>query len=190
MTSFTNADGSGLVGGLNPAGTGQALRLDAGGNLLVVSWHQAMNINGNAFMASNGLLNAVAGNYPLAVFNPASSGKNVLIYSIRISTGTGSSNGFLQVITTNPAYSSTALVTNKRLGGAASVIATNCTFTSTAQTLNPPYVRVELLTAYPAELLSNGSAILLPNGSANGLVAWITTFNGGYSSITIEWIEY
>jgi hypothetical protein len=190
MTSFTNADGSGLVGGLNPAGVGQALHLDTSGNLLVMAWNQAMNANGSAFMASNGLLNAVAGNYPLAAFNPANSGKNVLIYSIRISTGTGSSNGFLQAVATNPAYSSAATVTNKHLGGPASAIATNCTFTSTSQTLNPPYVKVELLTAYPAEMLGNGSAILLPNGSASGLIVWITTFNGGYSSVTMEWIEY
>jgi hypothetical protein len=190
MTSFTNADGSGLVGGLNPASIGQALRLDTSGNLLVMAWNQAMNANGSAFMASNGLLNSVAGNYPLAVFNPATSGKNVLIYSIRVSTGTGSSNGFLQVVTTNPAYGSAATVTNKRLGGAASAIAANCTFASTSQTLNPPFVRVELLTTYPADLLSNGSTIMLPKGSANGLIAWVTTFNGGYSSITMEWIEY
>lgn len=190
MTSFTNADGSGLVGGLNPAGVGQALRLDNSGNLLVQAWSQTMNANGSAFMASNGLLNPVAGNYPLAIFNAATSGKNVLIYSIRISTGTGSSNGFLQTVTTNPAYASAATVTNKRLGGANSAIATTCTFASTSQTLGAPYAKVELLTTYPAELLSNGSAILLPNGSANGLVAWITTFSGGYNSITIEWIEY
>ena len=190
MTSFTNADGSGLVGGLNPAGIGQALRLDTSGNLLVQAWNQVMNANGSAFMASNGLLNAVAGNYPLAVFNPASSGKNALIYSIRVSTGTGSSNGFLQVVMTNPAYGSAAIVTNKRLGGAASAIATDCTFASTSQTLSAPYARVEMLTTYPAELLSNGSTILLPNGSANGIIAWITIFSGGYSSITIEWIEY
>jgi hypothetical protein len=190
MTSFTNADGSGLIGGLNQAGVGQALRLDINGSLLVQPWNQAMNANGSAFMASNGLLNAVAGNYPLAVFNPAASGKNVLIYSIRISTGTGSSNGFLQVVTTNPAYGSAAVVTNKRLGSVASAIATDCTFTGTSQTLNAPYAKVELLTTYPAELLSNGCAILLPSGSATGLVAWITTFSGGYSSITVEWIEY
>lgn len=190
MTSFTNADGSGLVGGLNPAGIGQALRLDTSGNLLVQAWNLAMNANGSAFMASSGLLNSVVGNYPLVVFNPATSGKNVLIYSIRISTGTGSSNGFLQAVTTNPAYGSAAAVTNKRLGGATSAIATSCTFTSTSQTLSAPYIRVEILTSYPAEILSNGSTILLPNGSANGLIAWITTFGGGYSSITIEWIEY
>lgn len=190
MTSFTNADGSGLVGGLNPAGVGQALRLDTSGNLLVQAWNQVMNANGSAFMASNGLLNPVTGSYPLAVFNAATSGKNVLIYSIRISTGTGSSNGFLQAVTTNPAYGSAATVTNKRLGGVASAVATNCTFASTSQTLSAPYAKVELLTAYPAELLSNGSTILLPSGSANGLIVWITTFSGGYCSITIEWIEF
>jgi hypothetical protein len=190
MTSFTNADGSGLIGGLNPAGIGQAMRLDSNGNLLVQPWNQALNTNGSAFMASNGLLNAVAGNYPLALFNAATSGKNVLIYSIRISTGTGSSNGFLQAVTANPAYGSAATVGNKRLGGVTSAIAANCTFASTSQTLNALYARVELLATYPAELLSNGSVILLPSGSSNGLVVWITTFGGGYSSITVEWIEY
>ncbi len=190
MTSFTNADGSGLIGGLNPAGVGQALKLDTAGNLLVQPWNQAMNASGSAFMASNSLLNASTGNYPLTIFNPAASGKSVLVYSIRISTGTGSSSGFLQAVTTNPAYASAAIITNKRLGGAASAIAASCTFASASQTLSAPYAKVELLTAYPAELLSNSSAILLPSGAANGIVAWITTFSGGYSSITIEWIEF
>ncbi|HLI89530.1 MAG TPA: hypothetical protein VKV37_12635, partial [Ktedonobacteraceae bacterium] len=35
MPEFLNPDGSGLVGGLNAAGVGQALQLDASGNLKV-----------------------------------------------------------------------------------------------------------------------------------------------------------
>lgn len=190
MTSFTNADGSGLVGGLNPAGVGQALHVDSAGNLLVQQWGQAMNAGGSAFMASNGLINAGAGNYPLAVFNPATSGKNILVYSIRLSTGTGSSNGFLQTVTGNPAFASAAVITNKRLGGPGSAIAASCTFAAASQSLSAPYTKVEMLTAYPTELLSNTSTLLLPNGSASGIIAWITTFSGGYSSITIEWIEF
>ncbi len=189
MTGFINQDGSALIGGLLPSGIGQAVQLDQFGNLTFQSWLAAMILQGKGFTASIGLLNVAAGNYPLCVFNPATSGKNILLYSIRAVTGTSSMTTFLQSVTTDPAFASAAAVTNAKLGGPASALATTCTFASTSQTLTPPYNQVEVSTQ-PLELLSNGHALLLPNGSAQGVMIFLQTYTAGFNSLTARWIEF
>jgi hypothetical protein len=192
MTGFMNADGSALVGGLTSAGIGQALQIDPLGNVATQAWMQATLQQGKGYMASCGLLNVAAGNYPLCIFNPANSGKNILLYSLRTSSGTASVNSisvFLQTVTSNPAYASTAIITGSKLGGSASVIAATCTFSGTSQTLTAPYLQVEVSTT-PVELFVNGSTLLLPNGSAMGATIFVQTYASGFSSITARWIEF
>ncbi|HEU5228760.1 MAG TPA: hypothetical protein VFU49_13170 [Ktedonobacteraceae bacterium] len=189
MTGFMNQDGSALVGGLLPSGLGQAVQLDQLGNLTAQEWIAAMSLQGKSFFCSAGLLNVAAGNYPLCVFNPAASGKNILLYSLRTVTGTSSMTAFLQIVTTNPVFASTATVTNAKLGGPASVLAATCTFASTSQTLTAPYNQVEVSTQ-PLELLGNGQALLLPAGSAQGVVVFLQTYAAGFNSLTARWIEF
>lgn len=194
MTNFVNADGSALMGALNPAGIGQALQMDGGGNLQVQDWVHTLTQQGKAYSATTGLLNSTGGtnNYPLSIFNPAGSGKNILIYALHISSGTSSANSisvFVQNTTSNPAYATTANIINARLGGAASAIATSCTFTTTSQTLNGPYMQVEVSTS-PIELLLNGALILLPAGTANGVTVFLQTYAAGFNTITARWLEF
>jgi len=61
MTGFLNADGSALVGGKLPGGSGEALNLDALGNLLINS--------GGGGSASDGASAANIGEQSLAVYN-------------------------------------------------------------------------------------------------------------------------
>ena len=150
---------------------------------------QVLQTNGSGFTATTGLINQNAGTYPLSVFNPSST-KNMLIYSVRGSTGTGGGVLFLQSTTTDPAYG--ALTPNNRLpGGPASVA--SCSTTTTSQS-NPSTHLLEVYTSgnmqVPTEAMSNGEVYLLPSGASNGLTAFINTFAGGYSSIGISWIEY
>lgn len=61
MTGFMSGDGSGLVGGKLPNGVGEALRLDAAGNLLVNA--------GGGGAGSDGALAASIGEGALALYN-------------------------------------------------------------------------------------------------------------------------
>jgi hypothetical protein len=194
MTNFMNADGSGLVGGLNPNGVGQALQLDASGNLQVQDWQRQLAQQGKAFIGNTGLLNSGSGanTYGLSIFNPANSGKTILVYSVRVSSGTASSNSIsllLQTTTINPAYANAATVANTRAGGAASAIASTCTFSSSGLTISPPYLQVEISTG-PIDAFNNGGYIILPAGSANGLTALLQTYASGINNITARWLEF
>ncbi len=192
MTGFMNQDGSALVGGLTSGGVGQAIGIDAQGNVATQAWSLSTMMQGKGYSGSTGLLNVAAGNYPLCIFNPVSSGKSILLYSLRTSSGTASVNSisvFLQLVTTNPAYASAAVVTTTRPGSSASALAATCTFASTTQTLAGPYSQVEVSTT-PVELLTNGGAILLPAGLASGVIVFIQTYASGFSSTTAKWLEF
>ena len=202
MTGFLNADGSSLIGGLNPSGVGQGLQVDALGNLKVVELNNLANptitedqlrswiINGQAFTASIGLLSSDAGtnNYPFSIFNP-SSAKNVLIYVLRTVTGTGSMTSFMVNTTVDPAYATAATVTNARGGGVSSTIAATCTFTSTTQTLPSNYAQVEIDTKV-INFLTNSAAILLPSGTDHGITIFLQVYTAGLNSLTAKWIEF
>ncbi len=204
MTSFMGPDGSGLVGALNPAGIINGLGLDAAGNLKVTSGGnlvtnptitedqiRAWIANGQGFAASTGMLNSASGtnNYALSLFNPNTSGKNILIYSIQVSNGNGGMTAILQRVTVDPAFTAVTLL-NAKLGGSASAIAGHVSQATSNQTLSGTYDQVITLASTTMELLTNGAAILLPNGSNNGLVTYIQTYSAAINSILMWWVEY
>ncbi|MBO0790785.1 MAG: hypothetical protein J2P36_07525 [Ktedonobacteraceae bacterium] len=189
MTAYLNSDGSGLVGALNPSLVGQALRVDAAGNLSVQDFVRAAIMQGKGFIATTGLLNLAAGTYPLSIFNPANSGKSLLIHSVRMSSGGSSINAQLNLVTTNPSFASAASPANARPGSGSS--AASATFASTNQAPAGTIIQIEQgAQNVVSEQPGSGAAILLPAGSANGLVAYITTFATGYLAITASWLEF
>jgi hypothetical protein len=205
VSAFLNFDGSELSGALNPAGVGQALRVDGDGNLKVMAASsvgvptitedqvRAWIISGQGFTGGTGMMNSATGtnNNPLCIFNPAASGKNILIYSLSVSSGSAGASGisaFVTAVTVNPAYDTMAVVANARLGGPASAIVASCTFTTTNQTIAGTLQFVA--STGPIELLANGTALLLPAGSAHGVTAFLQTYAAGISGITAKWIEF
>lgn len=205
MSGFINADGSVLCGAFSPASVGQALRTDGGGNLKVALANsvsaptitedqiRAWIVNGQGFTGSTGMMNSATGtnNNPLCVFNPAGSGKNILIYSLSISSGTAGATGMsvlLTYVTADPVYGSAAVVVNARCGGVASAIASSCTFTTINQSVSGTIQFVS--SNSPVELLTNGSMVLLPAGSANGVTVFLQTYAAGIGNITAKWIEF
>jgi hypothetical protein len=204
MTSFMGPDGSGLVGALNPAGIINGLGLDAAGNLKVTSGGnpvtnptltsdqiRAWIANGQGFSASTGILNSASGtnNYALSIFNPNTSGKNILIYSIQVANGSGGTTAILQRVTADPAFTAVTPL-NAKLGGSASAIAGHVSQATSNQTLSGTYDQVITIASTTMELLTNGAVILLPNGSNNGLVAYIQTYSAAINSILMRWVEY
>lgn len=206
MTGYMNADGSALVGALNPSNVGQALGLDAAGNLKVTPGGnlvtnptitedqiRAWIANGQGFSASTGILNSASGtnNYPLSVFNPNNSGKSILLYSIQVSNGSGGATALLQLVTSNPAFANQVTPINMKAGGPASALpAAAITAATTNQAVAAPYEQVVALASTTLELLTNGAAILLPNGSNNGLVMYIQTYSAAINSILARWTEF
>jgi hypothetical protein len=206
MTGYMNADGSALVGALNPSNVGQALGLDAAGNLKVTSGGNLVTnptitedqilawiANGQGFSASTGILNSATGtnNYPLSVFNPNSSGKSVLLYAIQVANGSGGATALLQLVTSNPAFANQVTPINMKAGGPSSALpAAAITAATTNQAIAAPYEQVVTLASTTLELLTNGAVILLPNGSDNGLVMYMQTYSAAINSIIMRWIEY
>jgi len=206
VTSFMGPDGSSLSGALTPSGIINGMNLDAAGNLKVspggnpvtnpaITEDQirAWIANGQGFSASTGILNSAAGtnNYPLSVFNPNNSGKSILLYSIQVSNGSGGMTALLQLVTSNPAFANQITPINMKAGGPNSALpAAAITAATTNQAITTPYEQVVTLASATLELLTNGAAILLPNGSNNGIVQYIQTYSTAINSILIRWVEF
>jgi hypothetical protein len=206
MTGFMNADGSALVGALNPSNTGQALGLDAAGNLKVAPGGnpvtnptitqdqiRAWIANGQGFSAGTGILNSATStnNYPLSMFNPNNSSKSVVLYSIQVANGSGGATALLQLVTSNPAFANQVTPINMKAGGPSSALpAAAITAATINQAIAAPYEQVVTLASTTLELLTNGATILLPNGSNNGLVAYVQTYAVAINSILMRWVEY
>ncbi len=147
---------------------------------------------GAGCIGTTGIISAATGTntYPLSLFNPATSAKTILIYSLIISCGTAATGGltaYLQATTTDPAYVTKASVTNGRFGGGAS--SASCTFTNVSQALAGSYVDVQSSSSL-IELLPKGATILLPAGAANGITAFAQSYAAGFVSLSAHWIEF
>lgn len=160
----------------------------------VQSWVRQLALQGHAYSAHNGLQTSATGtnDYPLSIFNPAASGKSILIYSIRAMAASAVSSSItarLKFTTTDPAYGSAATVSNQKAGGAASSIASNCTFVTTNTAPTSPSAQVEIANG-PLELLQNDQIIVLPAGSSNGITLLLETYAAGAYSIGVKYVEF
>ena len=155
--AFLNADGSELIGGELPSGVGQALQLDASGNLKMTgaAGVNLNQVNGGPLAASNPVLvesniqtwirlgqgfNATSGAQSTAgavnsaafsLFNPAASGKNVYVFSLKLLANLASIFALVNLVTSDPGFTA-AQANNLSIGGAAPVA--HATYSNTAQT--------------------------------------------------------
>lgn len=147
--------------------------------------------NGQMYSLSTGIqtTGGSAGNFPLAVFNPSNSGKNVLIFSICISANV-KHQAYTTYQTSNPNFASSATPSNLKMGGAGSV--TTCTTTATSTGIvGTGLDTVAIANTDRYDILTNETEILLPSGSANALIAWMqTTASVTSYAIVMRWIEY
>lgn len=160
----------------------------------VQSWMRHVALQGHAYCAHNGLQTSASGtnDYPLSIFNPSASGKTILIYSMRIMAGTASTNSItarLKFTTTDPAYSSSATVSNLKAGAAASSIASSCTYVTSNTSPVGPFAQIDIASG-PFELLQNDEIIVLPSGSANGVTLLLETYAVGSYSLGVKYVEF
>lgn len=147
--------------------------------------------NGQGFSASTGILNSASGtnNYALSVFNPNNSGKSILVYSIQVANGSGGMTALLQRVTSDPGFTVVTPL-NAKAGGGASAIAGHVAQATSNQSLSGTYDQVIAIASTTIELLTNGAALVLPNGSNQGLVQYVQTYSAAINSILMRWIEF
>src|SRR6266700_2343058 len=136
MSGFIASDGSSIAGALNPSNLGQALQVDAAGNLKVTTGTgvstatptivedqiRAWTLNSQTFSATSGKQTAAGAiNAGVSLFNPAASGKTLVVHACKLMVGNVSFN-VMTLTTSDPAYGTALTVTNNRAGsGTASV---------------------------------------------------------------------
>lgn len=134
-----------------------------------------------------------SGNFGLSLFNPSTSKKNIFIYSMK-SSNQGGSTVFTGTITTaNPAFAGTPTKLNASSGVAGASSAANVTYSTTAVGANVGTTYDTLTgTAYSVvEMLSNGAGILLPAGTASGVILYNFASAASQKWVSsMKWIEY
>lgn len=217
MTGFMNADGSSLVGGSNPSGVGQALKVDASGNLLVsggggggsVNINQVNGaaigitnpllvsdniryaiMNGQAYVVSTGKQTGPANTtVGLSVFNNATA-KNVFIFSIKVSVS-GATFHLVNLTTSDPALATALTPVNLKVGGSASALAANCSYSNAAVTVSG--TNIDIVSTIASNVIDNFTAddngLLLPAGVASGVAVFITQNSNNWGA-SMKWIEF
>lgn len=189
---FITQDGAELVGGLDSSSIGHALKVDALGGLLVSLASLGPLNNGQLFYGTTGQeseANATV-DAPCSIFNPSNSTKNALFLSWIVSSGTGALIGYLYSVTTDPNYGSSLTVVNGNLGSAVTSVL-NATFDNAnhgAPSGGTQFRR--LYNNYSQEMIPNGYGILLPKGSAHGVVAQMETYATGIGGQSQIWLEF
>lgn len=205
MAGFVNQDGSGLIGGITPTGQGLALQLDASGNLkttvnmgasattplITQDQIRAWIASGQGFTGSTGKQNAPASTatYGLSVFNPAGSGKTLLLFSLK-AVYAGANNTHLVTLTaTDPALGNTGLVTNNKAGSGITSVASTTYATANQSIAGSTHDYVQTAQNGTLEVFTNGDVVLLMPGY--GLAFWMNiTSAGGNWGVTASWIEF
>jgi hypothetical protein len=205
MAGFVNQDGSGLVGGLTPTGSGLALQMDASGNLKTTATMGASAItplitqdqirtwiaNGQGFTGTTGKQNAAAAaaTFGLSVFNPVGSGKTVLLFSLKVLFAGSNTTHVVTLTTSDPALGNAGVVTNNKAGNATTSVAST-TFATANQTIaGTTHDYVQTAQNGTLEVFTNGDVVLLMPG--NGLTFWMNiTTAGGNWGVTASWVEF
>ena len=160
----------------------------------VQSWVRQLALQGHAYNVHNGLQTSATGtnDYPLSIFNPSTSGKTILIYSLRVTAGSATASSIaarLKFTSSDPAYSSSATVSNLKAGAAASAIASSCTYVTTTTSPVAPFAQIDIANG-PLELLQNDQIIVLPSGTSNGITLLLETYAAASYSISGKYVEF
>jgi hypothetical protein len=144
------------------------------------------SFNGTSGSASvGGAINAVE----FSLFNPAASGKNIYVYSLKVMANLSGVYAIATLITVDPALTA-ATIANLKAGGAASVA--SVTYSNTAQTQSGTVLDRIVIPGNNAvqDFFDNDAGILLPSGTANGVAVFINLTGAANWTVTARWIEF
>lgn len=194
---YIGNDGSALAGGLSPSGIIQGLKVDQNGYLAIEDMIRLLTMNGQAFSATTTKNNAPgAATLGFQLFNPANSGKSLLIYSLILNYGGLSFHDFR--ITTADVSSiagwTNAAITpvNNKAGGPASVATAGYSNTNlTGALLGSAREVIGVPSTQSVEALTNGECIYLPAGaSINGIALYVNATGTNNWSVTAGYLEF
>lgn len=165
----------------------------------IISWIR----NGYGFIASYGASTATNPSLKVcafSLFNPSNSGVSVIIYSIRINSGSSSvgSDNSVNITTSDPSgttgFTQTFSATNQGAGTTSSVVSLCASANNTSANVTATGTTVDTFGSTSnasTELLSNGAIYFLPNGLAKGISIFehVSTA-GNVFGATVRWIEY
>lgn len=199
MSGFTGNDGSQLIGGLNPSGIVQAGIVDAWGRFITEDQIRAYTLSGNAYSVTTGKLSAPSGGNTLGwqLFNPANSGKTLLIYSLILIYNSAALHDIRMTtadvsgVITNWTNVAVTPVNNKG-GGAASVATSGYSNSGLSGGLSGSSRETTgTQNSGPVEILTNGECIVLPaTNSINGVAIYVTSGGANSWAVTAEYLEF
>ena len=205
---FTGNDGSALIGGLNPSNIAQAAIVDAQGRFIIspnavanpfITEDQirAYTLAGQAFSATTGKNTAPGGStLGFQLFNPASSGKGILIYSLIVlaaASGIHDIRVTTADVSTITGWTNSVITPQNNKGGGVASVAT-CSFSNTNVTgalLGTSREFTAQGANVAVETLTNGESIWLPAGaSINGIAVYYNATGANPWAITAGYLEF
>jgi len=166
--------------------------INSDGSALVEMNTQTMARNAQVFSATTTrVLAAGALTTGASLFNPANSGKTILIFSIKMGLNNNLIAGHATLTTSDPALGTTMTVANMKAGGATSAIASTLSYVNGAATQSGTvFDFFQAVAGDFRELLSNFKVIVLPAGAANGVAVFPSIPASGYWVVTFTYAEY
>lgn len=153
-------------------------------------------LNGQSYRATfyQTIGGAAQGWYSMSVFNPSTSGKLIILTSMR-----GWINGATSLIyvfknTTDPALANTFTPINRKMGSAASALTTSVTYNSASPGISfPGTTNIDTFMAPSSgtgEVLHDDDIEVLPAGSAFGVQLVLFVGNSQQYGFTMKWSEF
>lgn len=145
---------------------------------------------GKGFTAITKQTTGVNGNEGLALYNPSSNNKTVVIYSIRTFANNNAAVHEVHLTTSDPAFGNAVTPVNNNAGNGTT---SGCTasYASSSQTISGTLIAFSAQnTNATQELLSNGDVIVLPSGANNGVAVYIVQNATGGWGVEIGYVEY
>lgn len=148
--------------------------------------------SGQAYATTTGNYTSTASTRPgLSIFNPSTSGKSLLIWSLHFYHSATIGDHRLNLTTSDPALGTSPTISNLKGQGQAASVATVSSNTTSNTTMIGTTIDVLESTTSPMgafEFLEY--PILLPAGTANGVVVYLNSTTAVVDAISAKWIEF
>jgi hypothetical protein len=148
---------------------------------------RAWIINGQSYGTTTGKQTAAGSiNAGFSLFNPAASGKVVLLYSLKFMIGNTSFNT-LTLTTSDPAFGSSLTISNNRAGAVGSSVV-SATFTNTnVTTTGTTNDAIGSATNTLTQVFFNGDVLVIPAG--NGMAFYLNISGANSWAVSADWVE-
>ncbi len=164
--------------------------IDSLGNLAVAPNIERMVRQGQAFGGTSGKLTlASAGNAGVALWNPTTSDRQVLVYGAQLLADSAVAFGAIATLTADPGWTAAAAHNKHRTSATTASAALEATATAGAE---PAAATItDLVSLAAGEMLQwipELAEALLPPGT--GIVFWLPLAGAGNVAVNLDWLEW